>query len=281
MKKAEGAKTAQELKEKYGRKRYNAQNIGIAFTVKYLYKLFLMNEGISYEEQAKEHLQLFSEKAEIKYDKTLSALTDYEEVVFHRYNHILYWIRERFHHAVFVRDSTIKEFLAYRLSLKNKGEELYLNALPLGEKDSNGIVKIKVSSDVLSVFKTSIERNLKYLLMYNSFIDEVAKAINIPELAILKVVMSGVDEQLKATNEMVENVKAEVDKNGSYYDDALFSSVFVGIQQAPPIPNEILKRIENDLKGLLSSDCYLIDACYDNLIACYYENKGIDAYAVG
>jgi hypothetical protein len=289
MKKAEGAKTARELKEKYSRKRYTPRNLGIAFVAEYLYGLFLYNEGVSYKEQFDKKLLLFSETARRNHAHILSELEGLEKAIYNRYYNMLSESRTKFQFAVQVRDATIMDYLgrtylindtlaAEEVITKSREKGIYPEATEdfTNTLSAESFKKGRQRYKALNIFKQDIEKNLKYIQMHNTYIELIAEAFKIPEMEVLKVSTNSIDRQFEIANNHTKELREEEKaKAPSSQVKVYFDPVF-DIQPAPPISEELTSLLLSDLKKYLS----VID-CYNNLLNCYLNGQGIEAYSYG
>lgn len=289
MKKAEGAKTAQELKEKYGKKRYNPQNIWLAYMAQYLYGLYLRNEGVTFEEQKDEKYNLFNRHTRIKHAQILATLDGDNLKQYHYYDSTLSWVIEKFRYAVLVRDSTVRDFLAFGLLLKDtlsaektldKAREAHIDSGITQElADDLSIKAYREGSQryrALDMYDTIITANLKYIFMYNTYIEILSKCAGVPELTIFKVSVDSVEESREDVNGFIKELRKEAGGKATETEETIFFKELVDIQPAPPIPEKLLKKIINDTKKY--GEGY--DG-FNNLLNCYYYGKGLDAYTYG
>lgn len=293
MPRSEPAKTAHEFKDKYTRKKYTSQNIGIAFVAQYLYMLYLMNEGVSYEEQYEKRIHLFGKETMGKHAKILSSLDETEYYQYKRYDAVLSWVRTNFQYTVFVRDSTIRElgslsYLIYETLkienlIKDTGESNINQEVMKGLNEFLSIEAYKIDSQrrkAVLINKASIERNLRYVHMYNTFIEMLAKAIKIPELNVLSVDVSNMNESVVDANAFIEETKTIAEEKNIKSEGTQFFEDFT-VQSAPQIPKDICDRVYSELKEVITKDSGRCETGFENLRNCYYKGLGLDAYAVG
>lgn len=228
------AETAQELKEKYQKKRLTATSAAQYYLYNYLYWAYLHNENkpISASDRVLKDDSRVYELLGRNYTPGDKASRLYEI-----YCNLCEWLNSAFDSAVLMRNSLntylsmgsneIFSLLAgemLRRELKNtpnKEVSFFIGTITL-EYDN-----LRYSG--LSQLKEKIQETLCYLKAYNTLIDIIAREIKIPELTIFQVDTFTVVEEKEYLNRILNRLSSVIEerevapKKTSYisFDDAL------------------------------------------------------------
>lgn len=259
------AETAQELKEKYGRKRFTSSNAWRIVLYNYVYAAYQIEEGA----KAGEIKQLYSaslKKGHTRSAQNIIAKIDCAEDM-NRYNafvHLQEWTENAFKTAVFMRNalkSVISDYYNISASII-AAEEL---SHTLGSKAKEADVVLWLSS--LSIYRYSpqahgnniyaLRRNitlaLRYLKAYNTFIEMIASAVKVPEYTVFKVDTQSTNEGLSALNDilstLVSTLREYNKKENEYLNETL--KAFEPVEtEADPIPESNIRKSEAIISAL-------------------------------
>lgn len=270
------AENSEEFRAKYGRKRFTSSNAGKAHIYAYIYWGLLKIEGLSNEEVVAHPLY-----------KNLSSMSDklktYEE--FNQYNayiHLEEWIGNAFETAVFMRNAT-KSVIAHFYSIASgaiAGEELRNALQDLGTQVDTSNVALWLSAlsvdsirptsgsyQTVIVLRENIDKGLRYLNVYNTLIQMIADAIEIPELDIFKASLTPIERVASKLNEALEPLRYLIKERKTvpneqalttapplFTESALEATLeaFRDISMdAPPIPEDNIKYTERNLRAFV------------------------------
>jgi hypothetical protein len=260
MAKNNPAKTAQEVKEKYGRKRFNASNAGKSLIYSYIYWGYLKNEGLNNEEIANQPL----------YSNLNAIIAKVETVndahIYNVYMHLQEWLASAFETAVFMRNAT-NSVIAHFYSIVSSaiaGENLRNT---LGEQANAGAIALWLSTlsvDCLRPTKDSyfmvkslrenIKKGLLYLNVFNTLIAMIAEQTEIPELTLFQVDLTTTKDTIAYLNKALNALREDISKREVMLDEEIKVSISPAFTQkeldttleafrnvspnAPPIPDD-------------------------------------------
>lgn len=252
------AETAEELKAKYGKKRFSSSNAWKIVLFNYVYAAYQIDEGA----KTGEIEQLYSSK--LQRGRTRSAqdivakIDSLEDML--RYNsfvHLQEWTEDAFKTTVFMRNalrSVISDY--YNIASSLIAAEELVEAL--GDKAEDPKVSLWLSiltvehyspqkhGDVIYTLRRNITLALRYIKAYNTFIDMIASAVNMPEFTIFKVDTQGTDTNLSELNEKLSALVSTVhDHRGledEYLNETLLKAFSPIEREADPIPDANIKK---------------------------------------
>ena len=267
------AETAEEFKEKYGRKRFNSSTAGKAHILAYTYWAYLKNEGLSNEELLAQPLYIninsMSEKL-----KTIDDLN-----IYNAYIRLEEWLGNSLETAVFMRNAT-KSVLAHFYSIASgaiAGEEL---RDALGAQADEGKIAIWLSTlsvdsirpttgsyETVLVLRQNIDKGLRYINVYNTLIKMIADAIEIPELDVFLLDMEPIRTITSKLNEALDLLRDAISKRETAPDEQALTTApplfteramkatleaFRDVSpDAPPIPEDNITYTERNLHFVL------------------------------
>lgn len=276
---ANRAETAQELKEKYNRKRMTASTAAQYYLYNYLYWHYLTNEG-----KPVDHLRdsVLNDDSPV-YDALQRDLIAGGKisVLYNIYCDLCEWLNSSFESAVLMRNSLLDyigifnneittiivgENLRYIFSDQDHDEKI---ALCLRVLTIDSLRPTETEFHNMTTLRQRIERNLCYLNAYNTLIEIIAKQIKVPELTLLQVDMRAASNLIFRLNVTLEVFREELGKREVVPDGESEPSLsppltpeekeemlkaFEDISfNAPPIPKENLTHAENHVKTILST----------------------------
>lgn len=269
-KKTETAKTAQEVKEKYGRKRFNSSNAGESVIYAYIYWGYLKNEGVSNEEIATQPLYKDLDAIRAKVETVEDALK------YNVYVHLQEWLANAFETAVFMKNATssaISHFYSIasstiaaenlRKALGEKAEENNIS-LWLSTLSADHLRPTTATYETALSLRKNIEKGLRYLNVFNTLIQLIANATDIPELVLFQINISSTHEIIDKLNEALEVLREEISAREVVPDDRALTTypplfteramsatleAFRDVEKdAPRIPEENITNTERNLK---------------------------------
>lgn len=235
------AETAEEFREKYGRKRFTSSTAGKGVILAYSYWAYLRKEGLSNAELIAQPLY-----------KDMNAIRAKVETVedarlYNQYLQLEAWLAEGFEAALFMRNG-LRSVLAHFYSITSgaiAGEELRDALGAQADEDKVALWLSLLSVDNLrpttSTYETAltlrqnIENGLQYLKVYNTLITIIAAEIEIPELVIFQMDMQPVNELITDLNEALDLLRGAIDKRATVPDEQALTT-------APPLFTERAKR---------------------------------------
>ena len=248
---AKRAETAQELKQKYQRKRMTASTAAKYQLYNYLYWAYLKNEEkpIDYT-----HDRVLKNDAPV-----IDAIVSDQNAggdayrLYKTYCGLCEWLNSAFSNAVLARNNLLDYLIVLRNEVHTTTETI--NRMhELGEKD---IKKINALLDMViyhsgTLLRNRISANLRYLNTYNTIIDIIARKIGVPELTFLQVDMKNVNIRTSYLNgafdELCDKLK-EITPDG---EEQISLKAFEEVSSiAPPIPTPNILNAENSIKEVL------------------------------
>lgn len=254
---AKRAETAQELKEKYGNKRFSSSTAWKIVLYNYIYAAYQIEEGA----KTGEIKQLYSGNLTRRRTRTIQdiiARIDRNEDLL-RYNafvHLQEWTQNAFVTAVFVRNGlalTISNYhniaasiiSAEELSevLGSKAEEseasLWLSNLTIDRYGD------QAEKDEILALRRNITLALRHIKAYNTFIEIIASAVKIPEFTVFKVDTKLTNESLIKLNDalsaLVSLIQERKGTENEYINNTL--TAFRPVEtEAEPIPDQNIKK---------------------------------------
>lgn len=263
------AKTAQELKKKYQKKRMTASTAAKYYLYDYIYWAYLKDEKKPIDFSKDRVLQDETPVFDILINDA-EALKLYEI-----YNDLCEWINSAFENAVLMRNSLLDYIRMFRyiVTVSTAGENLRHTLGDLDHDDKMVFLAELTPIDILSTdppmykektilrdLRDKIERNLCYLNAYNSLIEIIAKQIKVPELTIFQVDMSAVNGKILLLNDALTPLREIINKRVipdreiplEGWEERLKALDEVPCT-APPVPTENLLQAENNVKTILST----------------------------
>lgn len=264
------AETAQEVKEKYGRKRFTSSTAGKAHILAYIYWAYLKNEGLSNEELLAQplykNLRSYSEKLQ----------TIEEERAYNAYIRLEDWIDFSLEMALHKRNAT-KSALAHFYSIASgaiAGEELRdaLGAQADEGKIAFWLSMLSVDSirpttgsyETVIVLRQNIDNGLRFINIYNSLVKMIAEEIEIPEFDVflldmepIRTITSQLNEALGLLREAIRKRETVPDEQTlttapPLFTDSAMSATLEAFRDvspdAPPIPEENITFAERNLR---------------------------------
>jgi len=269
------AETAQEFKDKYGRKRFNGSNAGRALIYSYIYWGYLKNEGMSNEEIVENPLY-----------KNLSHIRDKVQTVqdarqYYVYVNLQEWLANAFEHAVIMRNATrgavshfytiVADTIAGENLRETIGESASSDkvALWLSALSVDCIRPTKNAFSTAQSLRINIDKGLRYLNVFNTLISMIAEETEIPELEIFKVQTAEMIDGIERLNEALEVLREEIARREVVPDgeaEASLSPAFTPKEMeatleafsevskdAPAIPADNVKYTQRQLSGFVMS----------------------------
>ena len=255
--------TAEEFKEKYGRKRFNSSNAGKSLIYSYLYWGYLKNEGMSNDELLKN--PLYRDINEIR-----AKVTNVDDAyIYNQYLRLEEWVGSAFETALFMRNAT-KSVLSHfhnivtdviygeslRGALGAKADETSIS-IWLSNLSIDSIRPTESSYQTVLTLRENIEYGLRYLNVYNTLIALIAKEIEIPELVLFQVNMRVINDSIEQLNDVLTCLREDIGKREIVSDEQtetayapkLTQKVYEAMLEAfrdvspdaPPIPDANIK----------------------------------------
>ena len=264
------AETAEEFREKYGRKRFTSSTAGKGVILAYTYWAYLRKEGLSNAELIAQPLYRDMNAIRAKVETVEDAR------LYNQYLQLEAWLAEGFEAALFMRNG-LRSVLAHFYSIVSgaiAGEELR-NALGAqADEDKVALWLSLLSVDsirpTLSSYEAALtlrqnaENGLQYLKVYNTLITIIAAEIEIPELVIFQMDMQPVNELITDLNEALDLLRGHISKREVVADEEALkthpprfteramSATLEAFREvspdAPPIPEENIKATERYLR---------------------------------
>ena len=264
------AETAEEFREKYGRKRFTSSTAGKSIIYSYIYLGYLKNEGLSNEEIIRR--PLYKDLKAIR-DKIASPNDAY---VYTQYINLEEWLTNVFEAAIIMRNS-VNSVSSHFYSIASgalAGENL-LNALDGKESKEASLWLSLLSVDSIRPTTSSyqmalslrqnIENGLRYIHAYNTLISIIATEIEIPELTLFQVNTESTVNGIAQLNDVLEMLRNHIKERETVPDEQAITTAppaftkkalaatleaFSDVSPtAPPIPEENIKdtitRIRN------------------------------------
>lgn len=255
------AENSEEFRAKYGRKRFTSSNAGRSIIYSYLYWGYLKNEGLTNDELREWPLY-----------NSLNAIRNKIETVDDEYVYIQFiqfegWLASAFEAALFMRNG-VKSVLAHFHSIvtgviaaeglreelgekaNEKNTELWLSLLSV-----DSIMPTMGTYETLRTLRANIDSGLRYLNVYNTLIDTIGSALDIPELTLFQVRMSIVGDAISQLNEALVYLRDKIVKK--MMEQGLHpASPLAALQEAlrdvspdaPPIPEANIKETERKIR---------------------------------
>ena len=258
--------TAEEFKEKYGRKRFNSSNAGKSLIYSYLYWGYLKNEGMSNDELLKN--PLYKDINEIR-----AKVTNVDDAyIYNQYLRLEEWVGSAFETALFMRNAT-KSVLSHfhnivtdviygeslREALGAKADEASIS-IWLSNMSIDSIRPTESSYQTVLNLRENIEYGLRYLNVYNTLIALIAKEIEIPELVLFQVNMRVINDGIGQLNDVLTCLREDIGKREIVSDEQTETAYAPKLTQkvyevmleafrnvspdAPPIPAANIKATE-------------------------------------
>lgn len=264
---AKRAETAQEFKEKYGKKRFTSSNAGMIVLYNYAYAAYQVNEGAKAGEIQRLFNSTVKNGGRSRYVENAITRIHTEEDL-KRYNafvHLQNWTETTFRTAVFMRNSlqsTIDNYYNIAAAIIS-AEEV---AKALGDKADDPQVSMWLSSLMIDNFtpqkngggihilRRNITLALRYLNAYNTFISIIASAVKVPEFTIFQVKMENVTRAIQILNEMLSELTSTITEHRGTEDVYLAETLkaFNPVEEeAEPIPEDNIKKS----KDIISTIC--------------------------
>ena len=267
------AETAQEFKDKYGRKRFNGSNAGRALIYQFIYWTYLKNEGMTNDEIA--------DKPLYNMKNIRAKTTTMQEAL--RYNvfvRLQEWLTNAFDSAVFIRNATdgaiahLYTIVADAISGENiraaLGERASSDnlALWLSTLSVDSLRPTKNSYIMVGNLRADIDKGLRYLNVYNTLIAMIAKELDIPEFTVFQVNTADTKDRIDRLNKGLELLRIEIGKREVVPDGEASASF------SPPFTP---KELETTLEGLrdIAKDVQPIPA--DNVA---YTERNLRAFVL-
>ena len=219
---AKRAETAQELREKYQRKRLTPSTAAKVYLYNYVYWAFLTNER-----KPIDHLRdrVFKDEGKV-FELLMKDL--YAEGLYRFYCIFCIWLNTAMESAVLMRNS-LNEFIMYyydivataiagenlRRELGDQAHDdkiaLWLKTLTVDQLRPTGMSYHKIIGLRYSL-RSNIENYLRYLNVYNTLIATIGDMIEVPELTVFQVDMDTVESLISQLNEALEALRDEIGK---------------------------------------------------------------------
>jgi hypothetical protein len=205
------AQTAEELKEKYGNKRFTSKTAHKCQIYDFLYQFYLMNE------HKPENIILFPNKEKIT--RLIDNNEDFN--TWFGTQSLIEWTRSAYNTAYFMVNtltSNLSDFLNISKAII-AGEELreamhgdqtaealkWLDAITLEAYKAD-----KTGGYVIETLRRNIEASLRYMRYYNAFIELVSEEIKTPEYCIAQLSTASAEAALKGLNEALYMLRETV-----------------------------------------------------------------------
>jgi len=264
------AETAEEFKEKYGRKRFTSSTAGKGVILAFTYWAYLRKEGLSNAELLTQPLygDINALRAKVKTEK--------DARLYNRYLQLETWLIESSDATLFMHNS-LKSVLVHLHSIVAgalAGEELR-NALGAQADKGNVAPWLSLLSvdnlkptlgsyEAVLTIRQNVESGLQYLKAYNTLIIIIAAEIEIPELVIFQMDMQPVNELITDINKALDLLRGYISKREVVADEEalkthpprfterIMSATLEAFRDvspdAPPIPEENIRATERYLR---------------------------------
>ena len=270
------AETAEELREKYGKKRLTAKTAPKVYLFNFVYWAYLTNEN----------KQIDPLKDRIVKDEAKA----FEIIMEHPHTQGMYtyyctlciWINTAFESAVLVRNS-LDEFLSeyydiaatalagenLKRELGDQAEDekvaLWLNTLTVDHYRPTGEHYHKIIGLKYSI-RENIDNYRRYVNAYNTLINTIANAIDVPELTVYKVDTNTVEDRIARLNDALDALRDEIKKREIVPQKQPLTSLFPPFtpkemeetlkafapisKDVQPVPDENITKIKAKIKDL-------------------------------
>jgi signal transduction histidine kinase len=259
-----GSQTAEEYRNRYGKKHFTSKTAPKAVLYSFLYECFLQGEK-------KPILPLYPDIVSIR-DK----VETYEDMdSWNGYLNLIEWQRSAFNTAVFMRNALQSNLSDLDHMARNliAAEELRgkLKSTDLSEDSRLWLYSLTIEAytpqsggGIIETLRKNIEAGLRYMKAYNTFMALIAEELKAPEYTIQKVLMlrvedalEGVNEALSLLREVTERERAEEAQGTSagiltqwtpeYFRETMKLFEPVG-ENLPPIPEETVQDARRRIK---------------------------------
>lgn len=209
----ERANTVEEFKAKYGGKRYTSHTAGKAPVIELLYHMIQVNEqgGHGITKQLYQDMNAIKAKVDNVEDMNL----------YNAYLHLLEWNKTAYDATVMSRNalkSAISDFSNItktiiaaenlRREVKESPSESF--TLWLSTITIEAYTPQRSGFSAVQTLRRNIEQGIRYVHAYNSFVEIIAKAIEIPEYNLLQVSTASSKALLLALNEALTCLREDV-----------------------------------------------------------------------
>ena len=283
-----GSQTAEEYRNRYGKKHFTSKTAPKAVLYSFLYECFLQGEK-------KPIISLYPDIGTIR-----EKVETYEDMdSWNGYLNLIEWQRSAFNTAVFMRnalqsnlsdlDHMVRNLIAaeeLRGSIKDtditEASSLWLYSLTIEAytPQSGGMI--------IDTLRKNIEAGLRYMNAYNTFMALIAEELKAPEYTIQKVLMIRVNETLEAVNEALsllrEVAERERDSGTSagiltqwtpeYFRETMKLFEPVG-ENLPPIPEEKIREARERIREGVKKGQYSWYSAYFRFSTQYWR---VDVY---
>lgn len=204
------ATTAEEFRAKYGNKRFTSASAGKSVILNHLYFAYL-------KEEQQPLTPLYPD-----FEKIKAKVETYEDMnLYNAYTYFLEWIKGAFQTAVIVRDALKNETSSLTNVIGSivSGEQIRHEANPAPDS----MLSVWISTVAIDKYtpqesgfyylentRKEIERNIRYMYAYNSFIELIAEEMEIPELTFLQVQMKYANALIDNLNEVMSYLRKDV-----------------------------------------------------------------------
>ena len=209
---ADRANTPEEFREKYQKKRFTSGNAGKAQVLNLLYTIYQINAGVKRDTVQDLYPDLRPIRDKVKTYGDMNA--------YNSYYYLLEWQRPAFDSAVVMRNALKSVLADYadRAKTMIAGENIRRE---IGESASASL-KLWLSTITIeaytpqsngyaiSVLRQNIDKGLREMNAYNSFVELLARITEIPEYTALKVSMRPVYSLIEELNEALECLREDI-----------------------------------------------------------------------
>ena len=252
-------KTAEEFKEKYGKKRFSSHTAPKSVMYSFLYDIYQQGEG-GVKEPLYPDIEGIRRKVET-----------YEDMdTWNGYLNLIEWQRSAFNTAVFLRSALQSNLSEYNhiatalVSAENLRAEL--KDVDISETATLFLSNLTLEAyspqaDGYSVdiLRKNIEGGLRYIKAYNTFIALIAEELKTPEYVRLKVRMDNVAESINDINRALTILtevayRERADKPGIYstwtpeYLSATLRAFEPIGDNIPPVPADKIKEARDGIR---------------------------------
>ena len=280
------AETVEEFKEKYGKKRFTSSTAWRIVLYNYVYAAYQIEEGAKTGEIQKLYNSSLKKGGVHPSKDVIARISTNEDML--RYNafvHLQEWTENAFKTAVFMRNalkSVIADYYNITASII-AAEEL---AKVLGSKAEEPKVSLWLSTLTLDNYApqthgagiNALRRNitlaLRYLKAYNTFIEMVAAAVDMPEYTVFKVNTQNTNNGLLELNEALSALVSLTNENreaeAEYLKETL--KAFDPIEIEPePIPEGNIKKADAIISVLCRQGFKTWTSAFSALYAGYWR----------
>lgn len=201
---SEKAKTAAEVKAKYGRRKFTGATAGKAILYDYIYKSYQRDEGSTNPNPLYLSMTSFTRKIQT-YDEVLE---------YNLYVNLCAWLMTAFDAAVNARNGLKSELTFMREIATNAlaAEHIRRDLLNTSDTFPNADTWLRTMSidaytpqsekrEMILNRRKNIDSALKYLKCFNTLIAIIGKKINTPEIETYQLSMRGAELRIEALNE--------------------------------------------------------------------------------